>query len=71
MKRQPKVSVERIGLDELGRDLKDIVFVDARSATALARNPAEVPGAIHVPIKALDAAVKKLPHRRPLVTYCT
>ena len=62
MKRQPNVSVERIGLDELGRDLKDVVFVDARSAAApgiLRREP-------FMCLKALSRA--ELPRQRALVT---
>lgn len=70
MPTQPKTPIARIGLDEVRRT-KDMVFVDARSATALARNPSQVPGAIHVPAKNLDAALKQLPRNRTLVTYCT
>lgn len=71
MAAQTKPKIERIGIDEVQRRMKDVVFVDARSATALARNPSQVPNAIHAPIKGLDEAVPKLPRNRTLVTYCT
>lgn len=51
--------------------MKELVFVDARSATALTRNPQQVTGAIHVPMKNLEAGAKELPRGRTLVTYCT
>ncbi len=63
--------VRRIGLDEAQARMKDLVFVDARSATALARNPLQVPGAIHLSVKQLEKGFKHLPRNRTLVTYCT
>ncbi len=63
--------VTRIDLNEIMRRTRDMVFVDARSATSLKRNPTQIPGAIHVPIKELDRAVEELPRNRELVTYCT
>jgi rhodanese-related sulfurtransferase len=51
--------------------MNEIVFVDARSATALARNPLQIPGAIRAPIKDIDKAVKSVPSKRIVVTYCT
>jgi hypothetical protein len=51
--------------------MNDLVFVDARSATALHRNPNQVAGAVHVLIKELDQRVKQWPHNRTLVTYYT
>jgi rhodanese-related sulfurtransferase len=66
-----KSQVKRIALDEASRRMKEFVFVDARSATALARNPMQVPGAIHVPIKKLAEGLKQLPRHRAIVTYCT
>jgi len=71
MAAQPKTQIHRIDLNEVRRRMKDLVFVDARSATALSRNPLQVPGAIHVPIKNLDKAMKQVPRNRTLVTYCT
>lgn len=66
-----KPQVQRITLGEVRQRAKDFVFVDARSATALGRNPVQVPGAIHVPMKKLNEASRQLPRHRVLVTYCT
>lgn len=66
-----KVQAERISQEAARAEMKRFVFVDARSATALKRNPAQVPGAIHVPLKNLAAASKQLPRNRAIVTYCT
>ncbi len=63
--------IRRIGLGEVQARMRDLVFVDARSATALSRNPLQVPGAIHVSKKEVESAVKRLPRNRTLVTYCT
>lgn len=63
--------INRIDIDEVKRRSKELVFVDARSATALKRNPMQVPGAIHLPLKELDQRIKLLPRGRSLVTYCT
>lgn len=68
---QAKSQISRIGIDDVKRRIKELVFVDARSATSLARDPSEAPGAIHVPIKELDKRLKALPRNRPIVTYCT
>ncbi len=40
-----KAPVRRISIDEVQKRMKELVFVDARSATALARIPQQVPGA--------------------------
>lgn len=71
MATQTKAPIRRIGTDEVQQRMKQLVFVDARSATALARNPLQVRGAIHVPAKNLDENLKQLPRNRTLVTYCT
>lgn len=71
MAAQTKTLIRRIGIDEVRQGKKPIAFVDARSTTALARNPLQVPGAIHVPAKNLDENLKRLPRDRVLVTYCT
>jgi rhodanese-related sulfurtransferase len=63
--------IARIGIADVEPRLNDFVFVDARSATSQARDPTQVPGAIHVPIKELDQRAKLLPHDRTLITYCT
>lgn len=71
MPTQRKTKIGRIDIDEVKQRGREIVFVDARSATSLGRDPTQVPGAIHVPVKELDRRVKLLPHNRTLVTYCT
>ena len=60
-----------MSIDEVRRRIKELVFVDVRSATALSRNPRQIPGAIHVPVKLFETAIKSLPHKRTLITYCT
>ena len=71
MATRTKVSIKRMSLEEARKQMEDLVFVDARSATALVRNPQQVPGAIHVPIKKLDEGLTELPGNHVLVTYCT
>lgn len=66
-----KAQIRRISLDDAKQQMKDVIFVDSRSAMALQRNPQQVPGAIHVPLKELDQRAKHLPRDRTLVTYCT
>ena len=51
--------------------MKEIVFVDARSATVLAKIPREIPGAIQVPINQSEENLRKLPQNHTLITYCT
>ena len=68
---QNKQKVSRIGIDDVKKRMDVIVFVDARSATALSRNPLQVPGAIHLPAKEVENGRERLPHNRTLVTYCT
>lgn len=71
MVKDPKVLVHRIAVDEARKRRKQLLFVDARSATALVRNPRQIPGAIHVPLKNLAESAKELPGDRVVVTYCT
>ncbi len=68
---QIKPKIRRISLDEVRTRMKDLIFVDARSTTALSRNPLQVRGAIHVSGKDASAGVNRLPHDRMIVTYCT
>jgi len=66
-----KAKISRISIEDVKKRLDGLTFVDARSATALSRNPVQVPGAIHVPAKKIGSALKRLPRNRTLVTYCT
>src|SRR6202521_5870672 len=64
----------RIGGDELYRlidaGLKPVI-VDVRSPTARALEPRRIPGALHVPLHAVDHHVKDLPRDREIILYCT
>ncbi|HVR94053.1 MAG TPA: DedA family protein/thiosulfate sulfurtransferase GlpE [Casimicrobiaceae bacterium] len=64
----------RIGVDELYRlidaGLKPVI-VDVRSPTARALEPRRIPGALHVPLHAVDHHVKDLPRDREIILYCT
>ena len=64
----------RISVDELYR-LIDVglkpVIVDVRSQTARALEPRRIPGALHVPLHAVDHHVKDLPRDREIILYCT
>ncbi len=71
MSTEVKQKVSRISLEDASKRMGEVVFVDARSATALSRNPLQVRGAIHLPAKELPTGLKRLPRNRTLVTYCT
>ncbi len=71
MATRTRTPIRRIGIDQVRARRKHFVFVDARSATALSRNPLQVPGAVHVPVKEVKTGLKRLPRNRTLVTYCT
>jgi membrane protein DedA with SNARE-associated domain/rhodanese-related sulfurtransferase len=64
----------RISVDELYRlidaGLKPVI-VDVRSQTARALEPRRIPGALHVPLHAVDHHVKDLPRDREIILYCT
>jgi rhodanese-related sulfurtransferase len=47
------------------------VIVDVRSQTARALEPRRIPGALHVPLHAVDHHVKDLPRDREIILYCT
>ncbi len=71
MATQTKPKIRRIILDEVRKRMKKMIFVDARSATALSRNPLQVRGAIHISAKDGSCELSRLPHDRTIVTYCT
>lgn len=71
MAAQTASPVTRTGIDEVRHRMNELVFVDTRSATSLSRNPRQIPGAIHVPVKQFETAIKSLPRKRTLITYCT
>jgi membrane protein DedA with SNARE-associated domain/rhodanese-related sulfurtransferase len=64
----------RISVDELYRLLdagEKPVIVDVRSQTGRALEPRQIPGALHVPLHAVDHHVKDLPRDREIIVYCT
>ncbi len=71
MPHSTKAKINRISINDVKKRMDNVVFVDARSTTALSRNPLQVPGAINVPAKEIANALKRLPRNRTLVTYCT
>ncbi len=71
MPTEVKQKISRISIEDAKRRMDEVVFVDARSAIALSRNPLQVPGAIHLPVKELANGLNRVPHNRTLVTYCT
>lgn len=66
-----RTPIRSIGLDEVWARMDELVFVDARSATALSRNPQQIPGAVHISSKELENGTLPLPRKRTIVTYCT
>ena len=71
MPSKSQLKIERVSIDEVGQRMSDVIFVDARSATALSRNPFQVQGATHVPVKEIEQRLRQLPRDRTLITYCT
>jgi len=66
--------VARISVDELYRLMTtggSPVIVDVRSHTARALVPHRIPGALHVPLHAVDQHVNGLPRDRDIILYCT
>jgi membrane protein DedA with SNARE-associated domain/rhodanese-related sulfurtransferase len=64
----------QITVDELYRLIDaglNPVIVDVRSPTARALEPRRIPGALHVPLHAVDHHVKDLPRDREIILYCT
>ncbi len=71
MPTQTRPQVHRISIEEAREPGRKAVFVDARSATALRRDPTQIPAAVHVPIKEFNERAPRLPRHRTLITYCT
>ena len=47
------------------------VIVDVRSPTGRALEPRWIPGAVHVPLKAVSEHIRELPRDRDIILYCT
>jgi len=68
------LSVARISADDLYRLIyagAKPVIVDVRSATARTLEPRTIPGAVHVPLQAVDQHARELPRDREIILYCT
>ncbi|MEP6657362.1 MAG: DedA family protein/thiosulfate sulfurtransferase GlpE [Betaproteobacteria bacterium] len=64
----------RIGVDELYQLIDagaEPLIVDVRSPTARALEPRKIPGALHVPLQAVDHHVRDLPRDREIILYCS
>jgi membrane protein DedA with SNARE-associated domain/rhodanese-related sulfurtransferase len=66
--------VARISVDDLYKLIDSgeaPVIVDVRSATARDLEPKRIPGAVHVPLHAVDQHAQHLPRDREIILYCT
>jgi rhodanese-related sulfurtransferase len=64
----------RITVDELKRRMdteEDFTILDVRNPQAWAESDGMVPGAIRVPVDALEKNLSRIPKNRPVVAYCT
>ena len=64
----------RIHVDDLYRLIaagEDVVIVDVRSPTARSLEPRRIPGAVYVPLQAVDQHARELPRDREIILYCT
>jgi rhodanese-related sulfurtransferase len=69
MLRMARISVDELyGLIDAGAAP---LIVDVRSPTARSLEPRRIPGAVHVPLNAVDHHVKELPRDREIILYCT
>lgn len=50
---------------------EDVAFVDARNPTAWGEASEKLPGAIRIPVDAVDQHLSELPPGGTLITYCT
>jgi membrane protein DedA with SNARE-associated domain/rhodanese-related sulfurtransferase len=69
-----KLRMARISVDELYRLMKEgarPVVVDVRSRTGRSIEPRRIPGALLVPLEAVDRHAKDLPLDRDIILYCT
>jgi membrane protein DedA with SNARE-associated domain/rhodanese-related sulfurtransferase len=64
----------RISVDELWEMMgagQAPLVVDVRSPTARLMQPHRIPGAVHVPLAAIDDHARQLPRNREIILYCT
>lgn len=48
-----------------------VVFVDARNPVAWGSSNVKLPGAIRVPVDAVEEHLSELPREGTIITYCT
>jgi membrane protein DedA with SNARE-associated domain/rhodanese-related sulfurtransferase len=69
MLRMARITVDELyGLIDAG---DKPVIVDVRSQTGRHLDPRRIPGALHVPLHAVDHHIKDLPRDREIIVYCT
>ncbi|HZR55323.1 MAG TPA: rhodanese-like domain-containing protein [Terriglobales bacterium] len=64
----------RITVDELRKRMEageDFTVVDTRNPQAWGQSNEKLPGAIRVPLDALNQNLSKIPKDKPAVAYCT
>jgi membrane protein DedA with SNARE-associated domain/rhodanese-related sulfurtransferase len=67
------LDISRISVDELQRLIavgEAPLLVDVRGPTTQRVDPRRIPGAIGVPLDAIEAGIAELPRDRPIVLYC-
>lgn len=65
---------ERITVDEIKRRMdtgEPILFIDLRNHKAWSESDVKLPGAVRIPLKAIEQRVDELPHDRLIIPYCT
>ena len=50
---------------------EEVYFVDARNPQAWANADTRLPGAVRVPVDAIEQHLADIPRNRMIVTYCT
>ena len=65
----PRITIE----DLQARMFKgeDFTFLDTRNPQAWGDSTVKIPGAIRVPLDAVDDRLPEFPKDKPIVTYCT
>jgi rhodanese-related sulfurtransferase len=50
---------------------EDFTIIDTRNPQAWAQSNEKLPGAMRVPVDALEQNLSRIPKDKPIVTYCT
>jgi rhodanese-related sulfurtransferase len=65
----PRITIEDLqGRMSAG---EEFVFVDARNPKAWAESDKKIPGALRIPLDALDENISNIPSNKSIVAYCT